>query len=236
MTKPRQAYYDLASSWVQDREASAMRSGRIAWLIAACAVAVAMLEAVALMLLTPLKTVVPVTLLVDRQTGFVQSLDPVSPPPLGQREALTQSFLAQYVIARESFDGVTIGASYRKVALWSAGSARTAYLSAMGSTDPRNPLNLYPRSTVISTTIKSVSPLGSDAALIRFDTRRADRGAGEVLQGSWVAIIRYRYAGGPMRLEDRLVNPLGFQVLSYRRDAEVPPEAPATTALKRPGG
>ena len=39
----------------------------------------------------------------------------------------------------------------------------------------------------------------------------------------WVAVIRYRYTGEPMRMEDRLINPLGFEVLRYRRDPEAPP-------------
>ena len=223
MTERRDSYYGLATSWLHDREASAIRSRRAAWIVAACAVAVAMLEAVALILLTPLKTLVPVTLLVDRQTGYVQSLDPLSPPPLGQREALTQSFLAQYVIARESFDRTTVSQAYRKVALWSADGARSGYLAAMRGSDPASPMRRYPRTTIVSTEIKSVSPLGPSAALVRFDTRRTDGGGAPVLEGSWVAVVRYRYAGGPMRLEDRLVNPLGFQVVSYRRDAEIPP-------------
>ena len=56
---------------------------------------------------------------------------------------------------------------------------------------------------------------------------------------AWVAVIRYRYSGEPMSAEDRFVNPLGFQVLRYRRDAEAlpppsrrrrpPPTVPAAT-------
>jgi type IV secretion system protein VirB8 len=33
-------------------------------------------------------------------------------------------------------------------------------------------------------------------------------------------MIAYRWSGEPMKLEDRFVNPLGFQVTSYRRDPE----------------
>ena len=39
-------------------------------------------------------------------------------------------------------------------------------------------------------------------------------------RGWWAAQIRYRYSGEPMSLEDRLANPLGFQVIEYRRDQE----------------
>jgi type IV secretion system protein VirB8 len=35
-----------------------------------------------------------------------------------------------------------------------------------------------------------------------------------------VAVIRYRYSAEPMKLEDRFVNPLGFQVIKYRKDPE----------------
>ena len=61
-------------------------------------------EALALILLMPLKTVEPYTLLVDRNTGFVQALKPLDPAEVAPDTALTQSFLVQYVIARESFD------------------------------------------------------------------------------------------------------------------------------------
>jgi type IV secretion system protein VirB8 len=37
---------------------------------------------------------------------------------------------------------------------------------------------------------------------------------------SWVSVIRYRFTGEPMSMEERLVNPLGFQVVRYRRDQE----------------
>jgi VirB8 protein len=43
----------------------------------------------------------------------------------------------------------------------------------------------------------------------------------------WMAVIKYRYSGEPMRAEDRYVNPLGFQVIKYTRNPEaLPPPAP----------
>ena len=40
----------------------------------------------------------------------------------------------------------------------------------------------------------------------------------------WAAVINYRFSGEAMSAEDRLLNPLGFQVVRYRRDAELAPE------------
>ncbi|WP_343519943.1 VirB8/TrbF family protein [Sphingomonas sp.] len=238
--KARESYFREASSWAHDQAESLRASRRVAWIVAAVAAVIAVCEAIALIFLTPLKTVEPYTLMVDKHTGFVQALKPLEAPKIAGDTALTQSFLVQYVIARESFEINTLQANYRKVALWSADSARSRYIAAMQPSFPDSPLNRYPRSTVIETQVKSVSPLGPEAAMVRFDTRRIDQQGGQAqLLGSWVAVIRYRFSGEPMRVEDRYVNPLGFQVIRYRRDAEAlppeptpaPPPAPPPSAL-----
>ncbi|MFL6770192.1 MAG: type IV secretion system protein, partial [Sphingomicrobium sp.] len=87
----------------------------------------------------------------------------------------------------------------------------------------------YPRTTLVEVRVKSASPIGPGTVLVRFDTVRSDAGARPSPPGYWVAVIRYRYSRQPMKLEDRLVNPLGFQVVSYRKDPEAPPP-PASDA------
>jgi len=219
------AYYAEAASWNRDRVGAMRSAQRIAWWIAGVAAAIALLEAVALVLLTPLKSVEPYTLMVDRTTGYVQALKPLDAAKIAPDTALTQSFLVQYVIARESFDLATVSANYRKVALLSAGTARASYLAGIQVSNPNSPLALYPRSTLVEVRVKSVSPLGPNAALIRFDTVRNDSGAQAQTPAQWVAVVRYRYSGEPMKLEDRFINPLGFQVTGYRKDAEALPQS-----------
>ncbi|MGZ8284016.1 MAG: virB8 family protein [Allosphingosinicella sp.] len=227
------AYYKDAATWNRDRLEALHKSQRMAWWVAIGAGTIAVLEAGALILLTPLKTVEPYTLLVDRTTGYVQALKPLDADKVAPDAALTQSFLVQYVIARESFDIDTVTANYNKVAAWSAEQARSGYLSSVQVSNPQSPLVLYPRSTVIETRVKSVSPLGRNVALVRFDTIRRDAGGQVQAPRSWVSVIRYRFSGEPMKLEERFVNPLGFRVLRYRRDAESapPPEAVAPTVV-----
>ncbi len=222
------AYYREAGSWAEDQQTALRTSRRIAWIIAGAAVAIAFMEALALVVLTPLKTVEPYTLLVDKQTGFVQALKPLDAQLVNGNAALTQSFLVQYVIARESFDIATLQTSYRKVSLWSEGSARNAYVASIQASNPDSPLMRFPRSTVVETQVKSVSPLSANSALVRFDTIRRDAGARPQELRSWVAVIRYRYSGEPMSIEERFINPLGFEVVHYQRNAEaLPAPAPA---------
>lgn len=220
------AYYADAASWNRDRVQAMHSSRRIAWWVAGIAAAIALLEAIALVLLTPLKTVEPYTLMVDKTTGYVQALKPLEQSKVAPDAALTQSFLVQYVIAREGFDMATLNANYRKVALFSTDSARSSYLQQMQASNPASPLALYPRTTIVDVRVKSVSPIGPNAELVRFETVRADAGAQPQPPAAWVAVVRYRYSNAPMSLDERFINPLGFQVTSYRKDQEaVAPEA-----------
>jgi type IV secretion system protein VirB8 len=226
------AYYADAASWNRDRVQAIHSSKRAAWIIAGAASVVALLEAIALVLLMPLKTVEPYTLMVDRTTGYVQALKPLDQAKMAPDATLTQSFLVQYVIAREGFDMATLNANYRKVSLFSADSARSSYLQMMPITNPQSPLNLLPRSTIVEVHVKSVSPIGHNAALVRFETVRSDSDAQPQPANPWVAVVRYRYSDAAMKLADRFVNPLGFQVVSYRKD----PEALAPTHATSPTG
>ncbi|MES2056457.1 MAG: VirB8/TrbF family protein [Pseudomonadota bacterium] len=217
---PREGYYKAAESWANDQQEALRGSRKTAWIVASVAAAVALVEGIALIVLMPLKTVVPYTLLVDRNTGFVETLKPLDAATIAPDKALTQSFLVQYVIARESFDIDALQSNYRKASLWSADQARSDYVSSVQIANPDSPLARLPRSTVISTRVKSISPLGNNSALVRFETQRRDAVGQPKPAQAWVSIIRYRFSGEPMQREDRFVNPLGFQVVRYRRDAE----------------
>lgn len=222
-TSHRDTYYAQAASWADDSHERSRRSARIAWIVAGAACGVAILEALAIALMMPLKTIVPYTLLVDRTTGYVQLLRDGDHQSLVPDQALTQSLLAQYVIAREGFDITSVAADYRRVALWSAERASSDYLAMMSASNPSGPLQRYPRTTVLSVNIKSVSPIAPNTALVRFDTERRDQGQLSGTRAAWVSVIRYRFSNAAMTMEDRLTNPLGFQVSRYRRDQEAMP-------------
>jgi type IV secretion system protein VirB8 len=213
-------YLANAGSWANDRNDAMDKSRRLAWIIASIAIFIAFCEAMALLILTPLKTVVPYTLMVDKQTGYVEVLKPLEPKTISADTALTQSFLVQYVVAREGFDINALQSDYRKVGLWSSGPAKSNYLASAQPSNPQSPLATLPRNTIISVQVKSVSPYGKNTAMVRFDTVRNDAGGRASNPQAWVALINYRYSGEPMRVEDRYLNPLGFQVVNYTRNSE----------------
>ncbi len=228
---PLDDYFANAGSWADERTDSIYASRKVAWIIAMVATAVAVLLTIALLILLPLKAIEPHTILVDKQTGYVQALDPTSPQKIAPQKALTQAFLVQYVEAREGFDVATVKAQFKKVALWSSGTAKNRYVNLMQATNPESPLSSLPRNTVIDVQVRSVSQLSNSSALVRFASVRRDQGASEQPTENWIAVIKYRYSDAPMTVEDRYVNPLGFEVIDYRKDAETLPN-PAVTPVQ----
>lgn len=226
----RKGYYAEAKTWANDRLDQVARTLRLTRWLAAGAGVVAVAEALVLIALLPLKTVVPYTILVDRNTGYAQALDERAMPNVKPESALTQSLLAQYVVARETFDINGLQNQYRKVALWSGDQAKRDYLAQMPAGNPDSPLSRYPRTAIVETVVESVTPTAENAALVRFYTERRDRGGLAGSRSYWVSLVRFRFSGTPMALEDRLINPLGFQVVHYRRDQEAPPPASLPTA------
>ena len=71
-TGGREAYYAAAQSWADERVVAEARTRKLAWTVAAVAGATALLLALALVLLVPLKRTEPYVVTVDRQTGAVQ--------------------------------------------------------------------------------------------------------------------------------------------------------------------
>lgn len=86
MNKPENAvleeYYRDADTWYADRERAAAASQRNAWILVGILATIALVEAIALVVLLPLKTVVPYTLLVD-------IMRPAPSKPRSQRHAIT---------------------------------------------------------------------------------------------------------------------------------------------------
>jgi type IV secretion system protein VirB8 len=220
-----ESYFREAGSWADDRSVQNARSRRVAWIIAGVATTIAALEAIALAGLAPLKTVVPMTVLVDRQTGHVTTLDPSQPVRLAPDAALSRSMLAQYVTARESIDRATIATDYRKVALWSGEAAKASYFAQMKPGSPDNPLARLPRQVSVQARIRSVSIMENGQALVRYDLVQRNDVGGESRAAPYVSVLRYRFRDRPLAESDRFINPLGFEVTRYRKDPEAAPPA-----------
>jgi type IV secretion system protein VirB8 len=213
-------YYAAAQGWADERVESERRGRKLAWTVAVVAGAIALVLALTLAMLLPLKTVQPYVVTVDRQSGAVEVATTVANGRLTQNEAVIQAHLANYVRVRETFDASDLAENYRRVQMMSAADVRNAYVASMAATNPTSPLRALSPGDTLSVRIKSVSLTGTETALIRFDLDRTVAGGRGVSSAPYVAAMSFGFSDKPLRAADRFENPLGFAVTRYRRDSE----------------
>lgn len=216
-------YFDEARRWDQDRLAGALRSRRLAWITAGGAAALAGAAVLAVAALTPLKTVEPFVIRVDRATGAVDVARGLSAEsdPVQYEEAVSKYFLARYVRAREGYLDAAAGENFRLVSILSGAEAQQRWAEQFRGTNPSSPQNLYGPGAEAVASIRTVAFINPEVATVRY--RLTVRRAHQSEQSDWIATIRFAYSRAPLTEADRLLNPLGFQVLSYRSDPEVIP-------------
>ncbi|MFN3668433.1 MAG: virB8 family protein [Brevundimonas sp.] len=214
-------YFTEARRWDQDRLAAALRSRRLAWAAAATASALAVAATGAVALLAPLKTSEPFVIRVDRATGAVDVVRALSEEdgPVRYDEAVSKYFLAQYVRAREGYLDPAAGDAFRLVSILSAPGEQRRWADLYRGSNPDSPQNLYGPDGEAVIAVRAIGFINDRVANVRF--RRTVRQARQVVESDWIATIAFTYTRAPMAEADRLRNPLGFQVTSYRADPEV---------------
>ncbi|MFC3207514.1 virB8 family protein [Aquamicrobium soli] len=214
-------YYAEGATWERDIARRNRNSRALAWIVAAAMTVVAVTALGVLALLVPLKTYEPYMVVVDKTTGFVEVKRPMAEGPLTQDEAVTMFNVVRYIKARETYDPKALKDNFDLAQLLAAGDAARELTEIYSPANPGNPVKLYGTNTEVSVDIKSVTFPNNRTALVRFSTD--EKSATNIVTRHWVSLVRFRYTSAPMRNEWRFDNPLGFQVLEYRRDQESAP-------------
>ena len=214
------AYFAEAASWDRDRLLSANRSKRLAWIVAGVASGLAITGVAAVAMLTPLKTVAPYVITVDKATGASEITASMSGNrPITYNEAVAKYFLADYVRNREGwipqarkefFEGVLAMSSRDEQARW------TAFYS---KDNPKSPQSIFTDLDTVFIAVKSVTFVSTKVAQIRF-TKTLQHGA-VTTDTPAIATVTYDTTDTPTTEQQRFKNPLGLEVQTYRADLEV---------------
>ena len=217
-SKPHAA---AAATWERETYLSLRRSTRRAWACATAALSLAFLSLFALLLVLPLKEFSPYVVTVDRQTGWLEVTRGLHEGNLTQHEGLTIANIVRCLVARETYDATDYAERYREVGLCMTGRALEAYRRLHDQGNPNSPALLYGFDGIIRVEIGSVNLLSETTALAAFRTVLEFRGR-EVVN-HWRAAMTFGYTEKQFTMRDRFINPLGFQISSYRRDPDLGP-------------
>ena len=219
-TEEKERYFETARTWEYDRMRAAIQSKRVAWSVAggACALAVASVAAIAM--LTPLKTVQPYVIRVDRSSGETEIVTALKgPQPRTYEDVVNRYFISQYVRLREGWLNDAARENAYTVMLMSDPAEASRYLASVQSNNKNAPSNIYGDKGYVSIAIRTISFLSPTVAQVRY-TKIITFGQNTPVAQNWNAILTFKFTTAPEHEKDRNLNPLGFQVVNCRSDPE----------------
>jgi type IV secretion system protein VirB8 len=211
-------------SWEADIVLNERTSRLLAWKVAACAGATACLMAVALILLIPLKQVIPYVVEIDKLTGessiVGSARDYVSPSALNDKH-----WIKTFVLSRERYSYPLLQHDYDTVHLLAADAAWKTYAKLFEGDDAMD--KKFGKKVEIIPTILSITLNQPGIATVRYELNRKNE-VGEPQITRRVATLRYSFKQQLSKREfDVIDNPLGFSVDGYQTDPEFMSAPPA---------
>ncbi|WP_323000538.1 type IV secretion system protein [Denitromonas sp.] len=161
----------------------------------------------------------PLILRVDNATGDVDVVTTMKEQETTYGEVVDAYFLNKYVLNREGYDYDTIQTLYDTTALLSNPVVQREFYALYDGQNARD--KKLSNRTKIMVKVRSITPTaGGGNAVVRFTTQQRHSNGSNEPPRNWIATIGYTYVNAPISAQDRRINPLGFQVYSYRVDPE----------------
>lgn len=213
---------DNALSFEASVKSLVEKSNKRAWLVTTISLMLNFLLGLAIVFLTPLKTVEPFVIKVDKN-GIVDIVSILKEQDILAEEALDKYWISSYVKKREGYYFDLLQEDYNFVQLLSdtnvADEYRKVYDGANNRADALK--NKYEvKVKILSVTLNNSN--GTKTATIRADINTYNLSSKADDIETKVFTIGYDYFPKNYASEEhRLQNPLSFKVLTYRKDSEV---------------
>jgi len=170
----------------------------------------------------PVLKIEPYVLVLDKNTGLTQMLSSVSESKETWNEALDKSFVEQYVRKREQYFYNLLENDYVYVQANSSEQVAKAYVAIYKGKNARDKLLKQNVEVVVKTLSVSLNKSGNiKNATMRIEVTEKHKNG---ISTKKIKIITLSYVFKPdikVTEKERLINPLGFRVITYRVDMEV---------------
>jgi len=224
--KSKKSIREKPKNWFADRYESVIVQRNILLLIALISLLGTAISVFAVASLSGSKTIEPYVIEVEKKSGIVTTIARNSIEEYRANDVIKRYFLVLYLQAREGYDATDFQYNYSKVVrLMSSNTVYNQFRYQMLPENPDSPLNLQHGYKRIAK-IKSISFLDADKkkAQIRMAIEELNE-SGQPIPNhrkNRIATIDFDFVDLKLTDEERMtVNPLGFQVQSYRVDNDV---------------
>lgn len=227
-------YIEAARSYDEDREVELRRSRSTAWRVAGVSLSLAAFVVaafvVSLLVILPLKELVPVPVTIDSCTGVAQPSVVLSNAPKTWQEQVIRAQLFGHLKNRESYLIDTVSAQYRYLQATSTQQEAARIKQQWNINNPTSPYAQYGRRRVdvelVSTRFQENNVAVLDFYTIEDAKERTSK------RSRHVVTIKYIFTNTTPEGDAGNVNPLGFYVETYRKDPVA--EAVQTPPVSKP--
>lgn len=207
-------------SWENEIVLALRRSERRGWRVAGAEGVVIALLVISIIVMLPLRTVVPYVAVIDKLTGEATIAQTFQDFVVGEKELNDKHWIKEFVIARERYDYKLLQHDYDKVKRLAGDQPWHVYSKLF---DGKNSLEeRYGDKVQILPNILSITLGDGGVATVRYELLQRDfRAATESVPVRRVATLRYMYEPKySIKESEAINNPLGFIVPAYQTDAE----------------
>ena len=179
-------------------------------------------------LISQKKTVDPFVVEIEEKSGIPTVVDQKSKTEYTSKESINNFFIYKYVRARENYDFRDYLYNYFTVVrVLSSGGIFKKFYVENNKRNPDSRVNEYGRKTVIIAKIKSVIDItnkqdkskNAQSKQVRLLIQHIQKNR-IVLEEHKVIVMKYKFENLNLEFEERLINPLGFQVIFYKINDE----------------
>lgn len=225
------AFIDACRAFESSRILQIESSRTLAWRVALGACVICLGQAIAIIFMLPLKETQPYLVRVDNNTGNTDLVTMLSTDLIDQDHALARYFSAMYVRLMEGYDWLTLQNDVERLLLFSDPNLQSRINTSFEL--PSSPLNVYKDQMRAEIEINNITRLDEQGIMqVRFTKTVTPVHGGsynpntqtmtpEPIVTRHIATLGYEFINAPKDDKVRLVNPLGFYVVSYRVDNEI---------------
>ena len=216
-TKPKAATGgDSLKNWAADRYESVLVQRNLMFVLSVLCVVAIIVSTFFISKLTLQKTIQPMVIQIEESTGITDILNPLEDRRWTESRIVNEYFLFKYLQARETYNVTTYLENYNLTTrLLSSAPVYNQFKQYIN--DPSlSPIAKYGSINSTKIKIRSIQFMPDNANGKNVEIRFAvveQQGNKKIYNK--IASIVFNYAEMNMSFEDRMINPLGFQIYSY---------------------
>lgn len=170
---------------------------------------------------TASKSLEPYVIEIEERTGIPVVVSQLKESEFTANVTLKRYFLYSYVKALEGYSPATYKEDYKKVMLFSSPNVFRQVRNGISSRNPNSPVSKMGKSGLLILKLKSIQFMSPNSVQIRMRIEARGRTTGFKPSRDAIAYVKFKFANLNLTLEERFINPIGFQVEEYSIDDDL---------------